>query len=337
MHSNTRTAVETPHSVEYAGAQDLRLRPSDRRTPVDDEMLIEVTAVGVCGTDLAQWRDTDGPTRTRTVIGHEFGGRILELGPQAHGWSIGQFVAIDPNIACEDCEQCARGLRALCPQRRLLGRDLDGGMRTHYTVSARQAVVLPSGVDPRAAALVEPVAVGVHAVSRSGIGQGDRVGVIGGGAIGAACARVAVEIGASPVLVEPDADRGDRLRIEGFEAYGGPAEDGSKWDAAIDTVGITATVDAASDHVVRGSTICIVGLAHGSPLPLAENLVRRELTLRGSFCYTTDELKKAADIVGAHGLAAIPVDTVDGFADAPTTIAELATGGLRAGKTVFLP
>lgn len=330
-------AVETPLSVEFEGVRDLRLRSRDQRPPVDDEMLIEVTAVGVCGTDLSQWRDAEGPTPPRTVIGHEFGGRILELGPQAHGWSIGQFVAIDPNITCEDCEKCAQGLRALCAQRRLLGRELDGGMRTHLTISSRQAVGLPDGVDPRAVALVEPVAVGVHAVGRSGIGPGDRVGVIGGGAIGAACARVAVEIGANPVLIEPDADRRDRLRVEGFQAYGGAAEDRSTWGAVIDTVGITATVDAASDHVVRGSTICIVGLAHGSPLPPAENLVRRELTLRGSFCYTTDELKTAADIVGAHGLAAIPVDTVDGFADAPTTIAELAVGGLRAGKTVFLP
>lgn len=331
------TASKTPFSVEFEGARDLRLRPCAPRPPVDDEVLIEVAAVGICGTDLSQWRDADGPTRLRTVIGHEFGGRILELGPQAQRLSIGQFVAIDPNVACEDCEQCAQGLRAICAQRRLLGRDLDGGMRTHVTISSRQAIELPYEVDPRAVGLVEPIAVGVHAVSRVGIGPGDRVGVIGGGAIGAACARVAVEFGASPVLVEPDAGRRNRLRIEGFEAYGGPADDGSKWDAAIDTVGITATVAAASDHVVRGSTICIVGLAHGSPLPPAENLVRRELTLRGSFCYTTDELKKAADIVGVHGLAAIPVDTVDGFAQAPMIIAELATGGLRAGKTVFLP
>lgn len=268
------TAVGTSSGVEFEGVRDLRLRSSDQGPPVDDEILIEVTAVGVCGTDLSQWREAGGPTRSRTVIGHEFGGRILDLGPQAHDWSIGQFVAVDPNIACEDCEQCGQGLRALCAQRRLLGRDLDGGMRTHLTISARQAVGLPTGVDPRAVSLVEPIAVGVHAVSRSGIGPGDRVGVIGGGAIGASCARVAAEIGASPVLVEPDAERRDRLRTEGFEAYSGPAEDGSTWDAAIDTVGITATVQAATDHVVRGSTICIVGLAHGSPLPPAENCVR---------------------------------------------------------------
>lgn len=328
--------AESIRAVEFECPRTLRPRSTTVRPPVDDELLVEVTAVGVCGTDLAQWRDA-GRTQAGTVIGHEFGGRILRVGPQAQGWSMGQHVAIDPNIGCEDCDQCLQGLRALCSQRRLLGVDLDGGMRTKLIISSGQAIRVPEGVDPRATALIEPVAVGVHAVRRSGISQSDRVGIFGGGAIGAACARVAAEIGADPVVVEPDTERRNRLRAEGFEAYETDIDDQSSWDAAIDTVGIGATVEAASNHVVRGSILCVVGLAHGSPLPPAENFVRRELTLRGSFCYSTDELREAAAIVGKRGLSTVPVDTIEGLESVSQTIAELATGGLSAGKTVFLP
>lgn len=324
----------TVAAVEWRATEELAV--AERRTvaPGRGELAVQVGGIGVCGTDLAQWRGTDGRTRAGTVIGHEFGGTVTAIGPETPGWAPGDLVAIDPNLTCGRCAACRVGDRGGCAERRLLGFDVDGGMRERLVVPAAAAIRVPTGTDPRALALVEPLAVGVHAVDRAGVAAAQRVGVIGGGAIGASAARAALERGALPVVIEPDPARCSAVAALGIDVA---AKAEGDWDVAIDTVGIQPTVAAALDRLVRGGTLCIVGLAHGGAMPSSEQLVRRELQIRGTFCYTRDDLEHAAGLVGRHGLGVIPSELVLGLAAAPAAIRALASGALGSGKTVVVP
>jgi alcohol dehydrogenase len=252
--------------------------------------------------------------------------------------TIGQLVAVDPNIVCGHCPECATGSRALCSERRLMGLDLDGGLQTQLTVDATQTIPVPGNPDPKALGLVEPLAVGVHACSRAGVTSGARVGIIGGGAIGMACALQARSLGAGSVtVVEPDALRRATIEEYGVTAIAPGETPAERWTVAIDTVGNGTTIGAVMGLMERGSTICVAGLADGGTLPPAKDLVHHELTLTGTFCYTSEDLQTAAELLSIHGLAALPNDLVHGLDQAPGAIASYAAGHLGRGKTIIIP
>lgn len=303
-----------------------------------NEVILRIESVGVCGTDLSIWRGNYPGIPVGTIIGHEFGGRIIEVGSDVIDRTIGQLVAVDPNIVCGHCPECATGSRALCSERRLMGLDLDGGLQTQITVDASQTIPVPGNPDPKSLGLVEPLAVGVHACSRAGVTSGARVGIIGGGAIGMACALQARSLGADSVtVVEPDALRRKTIEEYGVTAIAPGDTPAERWTVAIDTVGNGTTISAAMGLMERGSTICVAGLAEGGTLPPAKDLVHNELTLTGTFCYTSEDLRTAAELLSIHGLAALPNDLVHGLDRAPAAIAAYAAGQLGRGKTIVIP
>jgi threonine dehydrogenase-like Zn-dependent dehydrogenase len=326
-------------AVVWQGPQQIAVEDRPPMPSVaPDKIVVRVESIGVCGTDVSLWRGDDSRIVPGTVIGHEFGGTIVAIGTQLTGWTIGQSVAVDPNLVCGTCSECATGSRGRCPQRQLMGIDTDGGLQNYVTIDPESAIVVPGTPDPRALALVEPIAVGVHACSRAGVTAGASLGIIGGGAIGMACALQAQSLGASSVtVVEPDAVRRATIETYGVTALApGDAPSGS-WDIAIDTVGQGSTITVAMGLVKQGATICVVGLAHGGALPPATDLVRRELTITGTFCYTVGDLHTAAGLVSRHGLEAIPVDIVHGLIPVPGAIENIARGHLGRGKTVIVP
>jgi alcohol dehydrogenase len=327
------------HGVAWAGPEQLALedRPSPPPT-ANNEVVVRIESVGVCGTDVTIWRGNYAGVPAGTILGHEFGGTIIEIGADVVDRTIGQLVAVDPNIVCGHCPECATGSRALCSERRLMGLDLDGGLQTQLTVDATQTIPVPGNPDPKALGLVEPLAVGVHACSRAGVTSGARVGIIGGGAIGMACALQARSLGAGSVtVVEPDALRRATIEEYGVTAIAPGETPAERWTVAIDTVGNGTTIGAVMGLMERGSTICVAGLADGGTLPPAKDLVHHELTLTGTFCYTSEDLQTAAELLSIHGLAALPNDLVHGLDQAPGAIASYAAGHLGRGKTIIIP
>ncbi|WGM20478.1 alcohol dehydrogenase catalytic domain-containing protein [Paenarthrobacter sp. OM7] len=284
------------------------------------------------------WRGDYPGVPAGTVLGHEFGGTIVEVGATVADRSVGQLVAVDPNIVCGNCPECATGSRALCSERRLMGLDLDGGLQTQITVDAVQTIPVPGNPDPKSLGLVEPLAVGVHACSRAGVTSGARLGIIGGGAIGMACALQARSLGAGSVtVVEPDALRRATIEEYGVTAIAPGETPAERWNVAIDTVGNGTTIGAVMGLMERGSTICVAGLAEGGTVPPAKDLVHHELTLTGTFCYTAEDLRTAAELLAIHGLAALPNDLVHGLEQAPAAITSYAAGHLGRGKTIIIP
>lgn len=330
--------VALGRGVAWTGPGQLTMEDRPRTTPAPNEVVIRVESVGVCGTDLGIWRGDHGSVEAGTILGHEFGGTVVELGADVTDPAPGQLVAVDPNLVCGTCPECATGSRGLCRERRLMGRDVDGGLQTHLAVAAAQTIAVPGTPDPRALALVEPLAVGVHACARAGVTAGARLGIIGGGAIGMACALQARSLGAESItVVEPDALRRATIEEHGITAIAPGKVPPQRWNVAIDTVGNGATISAVMELMEQGSTICVAGLAQGGTLPSATELVRRELTLTGTFCYSTADLHTAARLVSTHGLAALPHDLIQGFDHAPAAIEAFARGQLGRGKTIIIP
>lgn len=327
----------TTRGVVWEGPQRMAAHTLDVPELTADQVLVRVESIGLCGTDLAVWRGDSGRVRPRTVIGHEFGGIVVDRGAGAGDVRLGRPVAIDPNLTCRRCETCRAGTRGRCPERRLMGIDVGGGLRGLAVVDVDQLIPLDDATDPRALALVEPVAVGVRACAQAGVRPGQVVGIIGGGAIGMAAARQARELGAECIVLEPDTTR--RAAIADYSVT--PATHRSwpdrRFDAVIDTVGTGETVETAIAGVADGRTICVVGLARGGSMPGSEQLVRRELRLAGSFCYTRADLETAAGLVARHGLAVIPVDVVIGIERATDVFRDLADGRRGRGKALLVP
>src|SRR6478672_12766229 len=186
------------------GARDLRT--TERKIPAlgDDDVLIQVAAVGVCGSDMHYYdagRNGQNVLRQPTVLGHEAAGVVVAAGA-ASAISVGTRVAVEPAIGCGRCDTCRNGDYNICPAGTCFGSPPTHGTMTQYLVAPSRAVhPLPDSIDTVTGSMIEPLAVAVWAVQRAQVGIGHRVLVTGAGPIGLLVAQVARASGAVQVIV----------------------------------------------------------------------------------------------------------------------------------------
>jgi 2-desacetyl-2-hydroxyethyl bacteriochlorophyllide A dehydrogenase len=314
--------------AQYAGNKRLDVVTKELRPLAENELLIDVEACGVCGTDL---HIVDGTSRSNPplIIGHEYAGRIVDKGKGVKDHAIGARVAVDPNIACGECFYCRRGLVHLCTGLRALGVDIDGGMAEYSIVPAAQAFPLGDGMSAEACAFVEPVSCAVHGIDRARISAGDAVVIIGGGPIGQIMLQLAVAAGAAyTVLIEPVAAKralgtthGASLLIDPgatnvAEAIHAVLPEGA--DVVIDCAGTPGTGSQALTLARRGGTVEFFGVCPiGATIPVEPNMVYfRELTIVGSyvnpftFSRAIELLRNGKVRVDALPLVRFPLDGV---------------------------
>jgi L-iditol 2-dehydrogenase len=195
----------TPDSTRAAvlhGPKDLRIEHLPLRSPGPDEVLVAVEAVGVCGSDMhyfASGRNGQNVLRQPTVLGHEAAGVVVATGTR---------VAVEPAVGCGSCPVCRRGGYNLCPTGTCFGSPPTHGTITEYLIAPARAVhPLPDTISTELGALVEPLAVAVHAVRRANVHFGQRVLVTGAGPIGILVAQVARAAGAEVVITDVNDDR----------------------------------------------------------------------------------------------------------------------------------
>ena len=276
------------HSVE------LRQVPTPEIGP--DDVLLEVQAVGVCGSDLHMWTcQHSWNVNYPCVLGHEFGGVVSQVGERVVGWKAGDRVVsetaavIDPNNPMS-----RRGLYNLDPTRRGYGAAVNGAMTKFVRVPARILHKVPDDLPLEIAALTEPCCVAYNAVvNNAHVRPGDRVVVFGPGPIGLLCGAMARLCGAEVATVGLEQDR---VRLDVAKGYGcepivgiakdwANAVDGLGADGAIDAAGVSATLRAAIDVVRPGGWVSKVGWG---PQPLdfsLDPLVQKNITLQGSFSH----------------------------------------------------
>ncbi|MBW0101089.1 zinc-binding dehydrogenase [Pseudonocardia sp. KRD291] len=290
--------------------------------PRPGEVLLRPLAVGICGSDVHLYDGDDaalsGSARgLPRVQGHEIGAEVMH--DPSGRLAVGERVAVWPLLSCGSCHMCAAGAVNACLELSIIGVHRDGGLAEQIMVPGSQVVRL-GAVSDVVAALVEPLSVGVHAVARSGVGEGDRAVVFGGGAVGQGICLALADRGADVLLVDPararaeagalwgastttDTDR-ERLRERVLDRT-----DGRGADAVLEATGIPAVLDTALDVVRVGGTVVVVGLGSASGPVHPGTIAAKELRILGSSCCTGEEFALAAEMAGrwATELDRLPV------------------------------
>lgn len=278
--------------------------------PLDpDRVEIEVAACGICGSDISEYKVGPYAIKGRphsltgqmppVTLGHEFSGRVVALGSEVTGLGIGDRVAADACWRCGNCAACRAGLYNLCPSGGSIGLASDGAFASRVRIPAYCVVPLPDGVSDDEGALLEPLAVAMHALDRGGARAGDSVIVLGFGPIGAACAVVGRACGLSVLVSEPHPGRLARARALGFETHvpEGDARDitrelraltGGGAKVVLDCTGVAEVMSMAPDMTGRGGVVVLVGIPKTPPTVDAGKLVLYERSIVASLGYVHD-------------------------------------------------
>ena len=299
--------------------------------PAPGEVLVEVRAAGICGSELHGAR-RPGFRQPPLIMGHEFAG--IGAG--------GEAVVVNPILSCGRCAECRRGLRHVCREREIIGVHRAGGFAERVAVPASALRPLPAGLPWEAAALIEPAANAVHAwnqagraldASGAGGAEGARVAVIGCGAIGLLCAATALSGGAGRVEVTDLSP----ARLAAAQRLGAEVADpglSGEYDVVIDAVGSAATRAASVAHQRPGGVAVWLGLAEEEAGFDANALIRSEKRVLGSFAYRDEEFAQAISQIQDWDLtwaAGYPL------AAAAEIFTDLMNGGLYPLKALLLP
>jgi L-iditol 2-dehydrogenase len=284
----------------------------------DEDVLLEVANVGVCGSDLHQWTsDHSWPVNYPVVLGHEFSGTIAQTGSRVKGWSEGDRVVSETAAIIDLNNPMSRvGLYNLDPTRKGFGYGVNGAMTRYVSVPARCLHKIPGELPFEQACLTEPCCVAYSAVVENvRLKPGDRVVVLGPGTIGILCAAMARLCGAQVAVVGLEADR---HRIEIAKQYGceGIIGDAMPWakerdglgaDAVIDAAGASATLKIALQLVRPNGKITKVGWG---PQPLnfsLDPLVQKNITLQGSFSHNWPMWERVLALLASGQLDVRPI------------------------------
>ena len=284
----------------------------------DNDVLLEVVNVGVCGSDLHQWTaDHSWPVNYPVVLGHEFGGLIAALGKNVSVWKEGDRVVSETAaIINPNSPMSKTGLYNLDPDRKGFGYGVNGAMTRYVRVPARCLHRVPTHLSFEEACLTEPCCVAYNSVAvNSSVKPGDRVIVIGPGTIGILCAAVARICGAEVAVVGLESDK---LRLDIAKQYGcetiiGDAtewakdRDGLGADLIVDAAGASITLKMALQWVRPNGQITKVGWG---PQPLGfslDPLVQKNVTLKGSFSHNWPIWERVIALLASGSLNVKPI------------------------------
>lgn len=285
MTSMDAAVLTAPHSLRI---ESLEVPQLDA-----DQVLVRVAAVGVCGSDVHYYEHGRiGPyvVDRPLILGHELSGRIEAVGKDVDPARVGERVSIEPQRACRVCAQCKAGRYNLCPEMEFFATPpIDGAFAEFVAIQSDYAFAIPDHVSDEAAALIEPLSVGIWACQRAEVVPGSRVLIAGAGPIGVILAQTARAFGAVEIIVT-DIDAGRResaLRFGATRVIDPLSEsvEGLDVDAFIDATGAPSAVRSGILAVRPAGRVVLVGLgADDVELPVSY-LQNREIWLSGVFRY----------------------------------------------------
>ena len=305
--------VDGLRAAVYYGRRDVRIEDVPEPQLRPGHVKVKVEWCGICGSDLHEY--VAGPISIPTpgnphpltgetlpvVLGHEFAGTVVEVGEGVTHLQVGDRVAVEPILACGECVACRRGAYNRCAKLGFIGLSGGGGGLAEYVVvPAVRAHRVPEGMTAEQAALVEPLAVGFHAVRQAGFVAGQTAAVFGAGPVGLAVIQCLRAAGARQVIaVEVAAARKAMARELGADLVLDPTEgdaveairsvtDGQGVHTAFDAAGAAVTLESAVAATAPGGTVVVVALFE-QPVVLNPNLLlMKEITLTGSLAYADD-------------------------------------------------
>lgn len=291
-----------PYKIEY------------RDVPVPElgagQLKLKMKKIGVCGSDIHVWHGRHPYTSYPVVQGHEVAAEVVELGSGVQGFSVGDIVTVQPQVVCGKCYPCTHGMYNDCNELKVMGFQTTGMASEYFVVDAEKCLVLPKDMSLDHAAMIEPLAVAVHAVRRFGDPSGKKAVVIGGGPIGNLVAQVLNALGAEKVIMTElsasrlsiaekcgiiSVDTGKVALQDAISENFGP--DGA--DVIFECIGNAHTVAQAIDIARKGSDVIIVGVVPDLCSINMGFVQDHELRISGTAMYRVEDYREAIELVAA--------------------------------------
>jgi L-iditol 2-dehydrogenase len=330
------------HQVVFTGPGEVELEKLPTPEPAAGEVLVRMTAVGICGSDLHALAGKHPFIDLPCQPGHEVAGVVKAVSPDVSGVAPGDRVIVEPGLVCGTCRNCREGRYNICDSLQVFGCQTRGAMAEHFTIPVHRLHKIPDDLDDSAAALVEPLSTGTHAVRLAGgdlAGKG--VAVLGAGPIGLLTMLAARAAGAERVVVTDllpaKRERAQRLgadvvvdaaRADAVEAvrnaFGGRA------DITFDCVANQPSTDQAMHIAEKGGTIIVVGVPT-DPVQLDLPMVQdREICMQGALMYTSEDVVRAVELMRSGQIPVAEIVT----ATFPLTEARAAFDAALSGDHV---
>lgn len=283
------------------------------------DLKLRVDFTGICGSDLHIFTGDPPMMKLPAVLGHEFCAQVVELGPEARGFEVGDRAVGLIYPSCGRCEYCIQGDFTLCDLRAVKMTERNGSFAEYISVPARQLFVVPPGTPSDEATMVEPVSVAVHAIRRSRVSVGERVVVFGGGPLGLLIMRLAQLSGADRVvLVEPAAGRRKLAQAYGADLVLDPTEEihgavmdvteGRGPDVIFEVSGNHRAFNAASRLVRKQGRLVLVAVYEGREMSFSPNrFIGDEIDLLHSFWANAVDFRRAVSLVASRKLDVRPL------------------------------
>lgn len=299
MTTTVPEATQLPATMRASvmtGVGQLRIEDRPVPAPGAHQVLVEVAAVGVCGSDVHYYRHGrigDFVVESPMILGHELSGRIAAVGEAVDPSRIGQRVAVEPQFPCRRCRQCTAGRYNLCPQMKFYATPpIDGAFCRYVIVDTEMAHAVPDSISDDAAALLEPLSVAITTMRKAQVAPGSSILIAGAGPIGVICAQAARAYGAARIVVSDllASRRAQALRFGATGVLDPAAEDVAaldpQVDAFVDASGAAPAVVSGIRAVGPAGRVVLVGMgADDVTLPVAY-IQNMEITLTGVFRYT---------------------------------------------------
>jgi 2-desacetyl-2-hydroxyethyl bacteriochlorophyllide A dehydrogenase len=324
--------ITAPHTVEIAEVPD--------PTPDTGEVVIEVAASGICGTDKEIF---DGAYRASLPVipGHEFSGTVVAVGAQVHGLRVGDRVAADPNRPCQRCRYCHDGRVNLCDNYAAYGVTMNGATAQYLSVPEHLCVVLPETLDLHHAALIEPLSCALHAWDLVGTQAGKRAVIYGSGTMGLMMLQLAGAFGiagvdmidVNPLKLEAAWDLGATSTV----TNAAEAMPDRGWDLVIDATGAAGAIADGLGRIAKGGTFLQFGVAaHDDKVEISPYLVyEHELKIIGAVC-PLNSFARSADLLSNGTINPVPLIS-DKFAVTDYEEALLKFSSGQSRKVLVVP
>jgi 2-desacetyl-2-hydroxyethyl bacteriochlorophyllide A dehydrogenase len=328
-------------ALVYTGPQCLAYRDEPDPVPAADEVVIEVEAVGICGSDMHAWHGHDARRVPPLILGHELCGTVVA------GAGVGRRVTVNPLVTCGHCGYCITGRDNLCENRTMVGMTRPGAFAERMAIPARSVVDLPAGLAVEHAALTEPAATGLHALRLAEralarpLAEAD-VLVIGAGAVGLLAALLLHGRGIRRLHVAETNPlrRASASRCGDFVVYDPRAEarpGNAAVDLVIDAVGAAATRAAAMAAVRPGGVVMQIGLLEAMSEIDMRKLTLSEVSMIGTYTYTMADLRATVRAIAEGAYGSLDWIETRALADGAHAFADIDAGRAAAAKILLVP
>jgi len=283
------------------------LKEKEQPIPGENEALLAIKKVGICGTDLHAYSGNQAFFTYPRVLGHELAAQVVEIGENSRGIKNGDKVVVMPYVSCGTCVACRNNKTNCCSNIKVLGVHTDGGMQEHITV--RTDLLLPSNhLSYDEMAIVEPLAIGAHAIRRAGLTKGETVVVVGCGPIGIGIIKLAQLQGSTVIALDTNSSRLTYAKEEIGADYVVNVTDnpvskieeitnGDMATAVFDATGHKGALEAGPDYMAHGGRYVLVGLSKGELTFMHPKIHAKESTIMCSRNATIEDFEHVIEML----------------------------------------